>query len=66
MRSIQWPTQLIGYFHGKAQIEALAAELPGGADRAFHDALVGEGLIPLALVRAKLLGLPIPPLPDRR
>ena len=67
-RTIQWPTQLIGYFAGKAQIVALREELrarEGDAfdARVFHDALLQEGCIPLSLVRAKLLGEPVPDLP---
>lgn len=67
LRAIQWPAQLVGYFSGKAQIVALREEVrrrEGAAwdERAFHDALLAEGLVPLALVRAKMLGEPIPPL----
>ncbi len=65
LRAIQWPTQLLSYFTGKQQILALRAEyqtLRGAAytDRAFHDAFLAEGSIPVALIRAKLLGTPVP------
>ncbi len=65
LRAINWPTQLISYFAGKVQIlelkaayrEKLGAEY---SDREFHDALLAEGSIPMALIRAKLLGEPVP------
>jgi hypothetical protein len=65
LRVINWPAQLIGYFAGKMQIlelkaayrEKLGAEY---TERKFHDALLAEGSIPLALIRAKLLGEPVP------
>jgi len=65
LRSIQWPTQLIAYFTGKMQIgelkEAYRRKLGAAyTDRAFHDALLAEGSIPIALIRAKLLGEPGP------
>jgi hypothetical protein len=65
LRAINWPGQLIGYFSGKMQILALRDEYKkklGAAysDRAFHDALLAEGSIPVALIRAKLLGTPVP------
>ncbi len=68
LRAINWPTQLICYFSGKAQIVALRAayrQKLGGAytDRAFHDAFLAEGSIPIALIRAKMLGEPVPDLP---
>jgi hypothetical protein len=68
LRSINWPTQLVCYFGGKTQILALreAAKAKAGAawdERAFHDAFLREGSIPIALTRAKLLGEPVPPLP---
>ncbi|MBI4349705.1 MAG: DUF885 domain-containing protein [Elusimicrobia bacterium] len=64
-RTINWPAQLIGYFAGKQQILALREEYRrklGAAysDRRFHDALLAEGSIPVALIRAKLLGEPVP------
>jgi len=65
LRAINWPAQLICYFAGKMQIlelkaayrEKLGAEF---TERGFHDALLAEGSIPLALIRAKLLGEPVP------
>ena len=65
LRSIQWPTQLITYFAGKSQILALRDEVrerQGAAysERAFNDALLAEGPIPIALIRAKMLGEPVP------
>ncbi|MFT3700162.1 MAG: DUF885 family protein [Kofleriaceae bacterium] len=67
LRAIQWPTQLVHYFAGKQQILALRAEYQkklGAAytDRAFHDAFLAEGSIPVPLIRAKLLGTPVPEL----
>jgi hypothetical protein len=67
LRSINWPTQLICYFAGKEQIVALRQEVAarqGTAfdERAFHDALLAEGSIPVVLIRAKLLGEPVPDL----
>jgi uncharacterized protein (DUF885 family) len=60
LRTVQWPTQLIGYYAGKAEILALKAEVRAawGADfteRAFHDALLAEGSIPVSLAREALL-----------
>jgi uncharacterized protein (DUF885 family) len=65
LRSINWPTQLICYFAGKMQIrdlrEAYRKKLGAAyTDRAFHDALLAVGSVPLALARAKLLGEPVP------
>jgi uncharacterized protein (DUF885 family) len=65
LRAINWPTQLLHYFTGKQQILALRAEYQrklGAAysDRAFHDAFLAEGSIPVPLIRAKLLGTPLP------
>jgi hypothetical protein len=65
LRTINWPTQLIGYFAGKMQILALKDDYRrklGAAytDRKFHDALLSVGSVPLALVRAKLLDEPVP------
>jgi hypothetical protein len=71
LRAIQWPTQLVCYFAGKLQIVRLKEEMkrrlgPKFDERAFHDALLAEGSVPLALVRAKMLGEPIPePSPSR-
>lgn len=65
LRAIQWPTQLIAYFAGKRQIVALREEVRakrGAAysEREFHDALLAAGPIPVALVRAEMLGEPLP------
>lgn len=65
LRAIEWPTQLICYFTGKRQILALKDEYKrklGAAysDRVFNDAFLAEGSIPVALIRAKLLGEPVP------
>ncbi len=65
MRSIHWPAQLIAYFCGKEQLMALREEWrrrQGAAysERAFNDAVLAEGMIPVALIRAKLLGEPVP------
>jgi len=65
MRSINWPAQLIGYFTGKMQLMDLrrAYRRKLGAaysDRRFNDAVLAEGAIPVALIRAKLLGEPVP------
>jgi len=67
LRTIQWPTQLVCYFAGKQQILKLkrdcrAAWGPKYSDRRFHDELLAVGSIPLVLVRAKLLGQPVPEL----
>ncbi len=66
LRAINWPTQLITYFAGKSQILALKEEVKAkeGAsysERAFNDALLAEGPIPIALIRAKMLRVPVPP-----
>jgi hypothetical protein len=65
LRAIQWPTQLICYFTGKMQIIDLREELRKNrrakfSERDFHDALLAEGSIPVALIRAKLVGTPVP------
>lgn len=65
MRSIHWPAQLIAYFTGKMQLLELREEFrakrgAADGDRAFHDAVLAEGSIPVALIRAKLLGEPVP------
>lgn len=67
MRSINWPTQLIGYFTGKMQLMDLRREYRarlGAAytDRKFNDAVLAEGSIPVALIRARLLGQAVPQL----
>jgi hypothetical protein len=65
LRSIQWPTQLVSYYAGKKQIVALREEYARrrGAtydERAFHDAFLAEGSIPVALIRAAMLDEPVP------
>lgn len=65
LRSINWPTQLIGYFTGKMQLMDLRREYReklGAAysDRKFNDAVLAEGSIPVALIRARLLGQAVP------
>jgi uncharacterized protein (DUF885 family) len=65
MRSIHWPAQLIGYFAGREQLMDLRrdyrAKLGAAYDeRAFNDAVLAEGSIPVTLIRAKLLGEPVP------
>jgi hypothetical protein len=65
LRAIQWPTQLICYFTGKTQILALKEEYRRKlgvqySDRTFNDAFLAEGSIPVSLIRAKLLGTPVP------
>lgn len=70
LRTIQWPTQLIGYFHGKVQLLELRDEVAHARGdafslAAFHDEILAAGPVPIALVRAKMLGLPIPPIPPR-
>ncbi|RME24304.1 MAG: DUF885 family protein [Deltaproteobacteria bacterium] len=67
LRAIHWPTQLIAYFAGKQQLIELRDELRarGMDDRDIHDAILAEGQVPIALIRAKLLGGPVPPPPAR-
>ncbi len=65
MRSIHWPAQLIAYFTGKMQLmelrDAWRAKMGAAYSlRAFNDAVLAEGNIPVALIRAKLLGEPVP------
>lgn len=65
---MNWPTQLVCYQGGKSQIIALrdaVAAREGAAfdERRFHDAFLAEGSIPIALIRAKMLGKPVPDLP---
>ena len=68
LRSIHWPTQLVCYFAGKLEIVRLRDEMKKrqGAkfdERTFHDALLAEGSVPVALIRAKMLGEPMPDIP---
>ena len=61
LRTVQWPTQLIGYYAGREEIEVLREDCrvawgDAYSDRRFHDALLAEGPIPVSLVRLALLG----------
>lgn len=65
LRTINWPAQLISYFAGKMQILELKAAYQKKlgsefTERRFNDALLAEGSIPVALIRAKLLGESVP------
>jgi len=65
MRSINWPAQLICYYAGRTQLvdlrDAYRAKMGAAYDpRAFHDAVLAEGSIPIALIRAAVLGEPVP------
>lgn len=65
LRAINWPSQLIAYYAGKQQIlelrEAWRARMGAAyTDRGFHDAFLAEGSIPIALIRAKMMGEPVP------
>ncbi len=65
LRAVNWPGQLVSYFAGKMQILELKAayrEKLGTqyTERKFNDALLAEGSIPVALIRCKLLGEPVP------
>ncbi|MCA9494888.1 MAG: DUF885 domain-containing protein [Myxococcales bacterium] len=69
LRAVNWPTQLVTYFAGKTLIRDLRAEVEakrGDAfdERAFHDELLAAGTIPVALIRAEMLGQPVPDLGD--
>jgi hypothetical protein len=61
LRTVQWPTQLIGYYAGREELETLRIDCQAawGADyseRRFHDAVLAAGPIPVSLVRLALLG----------
>ncbi|MBI3547591.1 MAG: DUF885 domain-containing protein [Elusimicrobia bacterium] len=65
LRTINWPTQLICYFSGKMQIRQLKDDFKKKlgdkyTDRLFHDELLAAGSVPLALIRAKMLGESVP------
>ncbi|MCB9673320.1 MAG: DUF885 family protein [Alphaproteobacteria bacterium] len=67
LRAVNWPTQLVTYFAGKTLLRDLRAEVEakrGDAfdERAFHDELLAAGTIPIALIRAEMLGEPVPDL----
>jgi hypothetical protein len=60
-RAFQWPTQLVDYYAGCLEIVRLREDVKKKLgdrfdERAFHDALLAEGSVPVALVRAKILG----------
>ncbi len=58
------PLYQIAYLIGALQLMALRSEVVGTGrmtEREFHDAVLAQNGIPFALVRAKLLGLPIEP-----
>jgi hypothetical protein len=55
------PLYLAAYTLGGLQIRALRRELVDGGkmtERAFHDAILGQNRMPIALVRASLAGQP--------
>ena len=57
------PLYQLAYMLGGLQFRALRAELVGGGrmtDRAFHDAVLQSGSMPVELVRATLLKQPLP------
>ena len=65
MPPAEMPAQLIAYFTGKTQLMDLRREYRarmGAAynERAFNDAVLAEGSIPVALIRTKLLGVAVP------
>jgi uncharacterized protein (DUF885 family) len=58
-RYITWPGQALCYMTGQREIEALRRELEARDGdrfdlRAFHDAVLGHGSLPLAILRAEL------------
>lgn len=58
------PLYQAGYMLGGLQLRALHGEIVGGgkmAEKPFHDTLLTLGPIPVELVRASLLGLPLKP-----
>ncbi len=57
------PLYQAAYMLGGLQLRALHAEVVGTGrmtERQFHDAILEGGAMPIAMVRARLLGLPIP------
>jgi uncharacterized protein (DUF885 family) len=67
-RYISWPGQALSYMIGQREILGLRAELErrdGSAfdARAFHDATIGHGALPLSTLRARLPGW-VRPRPD--
>jgi uncharacterized protein (DUF885 family) len=64
-RYIAWPAQALTYMLGKREISRLRAEIAardGGAfsARAFHDAVLGHGALPLATLAGGLAGWVVP------
>jgi hypothetical protein len=58
------PLYQAGYMLGALQLRALHAEVVGRGnmtDREFHDAILTGNQMPVELVRARLLGLPLSP-----
>ncbi|HEX5466469.1 MAG TPA: DUF885 domain-containing protein [Candidatus Limnocylindrales bacterium] len=60
-RYISWPGQALAYMSGQREIRALRRELEARDGsrfdlRAFHDAVIGHGSLPLATLRAQLPG----------
>ena len=60
-RYISWPGQALSYMIGQREILALRAELERRDGdrfdlRAFHDAVIGHGSLPLSTLRARLPG----------
>ncbi|PIP85177.1 MAG: hypothetical protein CO113_11750 [Elusimicrobia bacterium CG_4_9_14_3_um_filter_62_55] len=67
LRTVNWPTQLIGYFTGKMQILRLKDDCrkkwgKAYSERRFHDEFLAVGSVPVVFARAKLLGEPLPDL----
>lgn len=62
------PLYQLAYMIGGLQFRALHAELVGTGkmtNRAFHDAILRENNVPVAVLRAIMTGAPIPREPDR-
>ena len=64
-RYITWPGQALGYMTGQREIEPLRRELEARDGdrfdlRAFHDAVLGHGSLPLATLRGELPGWVLP------
>ena len=56
------PTYQAAYMLGGLELRALHQEMVGSrkmTDRAFHDAILQGGPMPIAMVRARLLGIPL-------
>ncbi len=72
-RYTTWPTQAPSYIIGWLEIEKLKAELQAELgeqfdEKRFHETLLEQGSLPLALMRRamweEMIGRPAPPLPD--